>query len=167
MDGNYIVEIRYWQDIEHNDFVHYRKELTQIDDVLDYFGQFYHNQVIDINDWQNVTEEFLNQILIKTFINHQVFDYSLIYCDETYQYILEDITKLQHPQDWIALYPNDEESEQILEIRLDTTGYLLTYKNNQPFYEKILKKHNLDNHTIEMLIIRFLQGDMSDWERVN
>lgn len=157
-DG-FVVEVRYYFSDDERDFKHYRKICDDISAVFDYFEQFFNGKPININDWQNITQDFEDRIYIKRKTNQKEYEYYLMLRDDTHENIIKQIRHLDDKHDFLTIYFNDENSEPSLTIRPQHHDYELTLNHHGRTSQKLI--NNID-HLIT-IIINFLNNDMSDW----
>lgn len=159
--NGFLTEIRLYSDYASNDsvFIHYRKVVENIAQVFEYFELFFNDKPINVDDWENVTKEFFHQIHIKSNINNQPFEYFLTPADNIYQYIIQQIGKFSHKQDYFIIYPNGENGDNHLKIYQENHGYIVIWQNKENDAKRLID--NIDD--LQNILIRFLNGDMSDF----
>lgn len=159
--NGFLTEMRLYSDYanDENNFIHYRKVIENIDEVFEYFELFFNDMPINVDDWANVTKEFFQQIYINSNINNQFFEYYLTPADDTHYYIVKQIGKFKEITDFYTIYPDGENSDNSLKICQENNGYLAIWQNE----ENEVKRLITDIDDLQNAIIRFLNGNMSDF----
>lgn len=159
--NGFLTEMRLYSDYASNDsvFIHYRKVIESIDEVFKCFELFFYDKPINVDDWENVTQEFFQQIYINSNINNQFFEYYLTPDDNVHHYIIKQIGKFKEKTDFYTIYPDGENSDNRLKICQENNGYMVILQNEGFDTKRLIA--NIDD--LQNVIMRFLNDNISDF----
>lgn len=159
--NRFLTEMRLYSDYanDENMFIHYRKVIESIDEVFKYFELFFNDKSINIDDWENVTQEFSQQIYVNSNINNQFFEYYLTPANDIPDYIIRQIEKFKENTDFYTIYPDGENAKNSLKICPENNGYIVILQNEELNTKRLIT--NIDD--LKNLLIRFFNGSISDF----